>query len=197
MFSFIEDIQKQEDRAVLRALRKAIGVINMEVSVHDCSFGPVLIGTHNDYVQAIEFGKDKDECYRNLINRKTRYTRVVNDRLNQSIAERVLRVIEEGIPDPTMQVSFGDVGTYFQRRVWETIRTISPGQTLSYKDIAAQIGYPDSFRAVGTACGANPIAVIVPCHRVVRADGGEGGYRWGLDIKRKLLQRESSTNKVI
>lgn len=189
--SVIEQIQKIEDANFLRALSKAIGVIQMEVSVHDCSFGSVLIGSYQDKVQSIEFGKDKDECYRNLINRRTKYVRNVQPRLNHSLADRVLRVIEEGITDPTIEVSFGDVGTYFQRRVWETIRSISPGQTLSYKDIANQIGYPDAFRAVGTACGANPVAVIVPCHRVVKSDGSPGGYRWNLDIKRKLLQREN------
>ena len=94
-------------------------------------------------------------------------------------------------------VSLYELGTNLQRRVWGVISTIEPGKTMSYKDIAAQIGNPKAVRAIGSSCGTNPITIIVPCHRVVRSDGSDGGYRWGLDIKRKLLQREASTNNVI
>lgn len=197
MFNKItEDILKQEDRRVLRSLNKAIGIPKMEVSIHNCSFGHVLIGTHTNHVTAIEFGKDSDECYRNFINRWRGESLEVEPRKNFSIIDNIIKVIETGVHDPSIKVLFLD-GTFFQRRVWETIQTIEPGKNLSYKDIANAINHPKSFRAVGTACGANPIAVIVPCHRVLRSNGGEGGYRWGLDIKRKLLQRETPTNKVI
>lgn len=81
-------------------------------------------------------------------------------------------------------------GTAFQRRVWEALRNIPPGTTQSYKQIAATIGAPASVRAVAGACAANPLAVIVPCHRVVRSDGALSGYRWGIERKRALLERE-------
>lgn len=78
-------------------------------------------------------------------------------------------------------------GTVFQQRVWSVLRKIPRGQTRTYKDIAAQIGTPAAVRAVGSACGANPVALVIPCHRAVRTDGGMGGYAWGLERKVKLL----------
>jgi AraC family transcriptional regulator of adaptative response/methylated-DNA-[protein]-cysteine methyltransferase len=169
----------------------------MEISIHTCSFGHVLIGTDNDRVKSVEFGKDKDDCYRNFINRWAGIPQEVEIKNNTQIVNKVLQVIETGVYDPSIILDLWGSGTYFQGKIWETIQTIEPGNTISYKDIAIQIGKPKSFRAVGTACGANPAAVLVPCHRVVRSDGGDGGYRWGLEIKRKLLQREASTNNMI
>jgi AraC family transcriptional regulator of adaptative response/methylated-DNA-[protein]-cysteine methyltransferase len=82
-------------------------------------------------------------------------------------------------------------GTAFQRRVWRALRRIKAGQTASYRQVARTIGQPSATRAVAQACAANPVAVIVPCHRVIRHDGGLGGFRWGLKRKRQLLWRES------
>jgi AraC family transcriptional regulator of adaptative response/methylated-DNA-[protein]-cysteine methyltransferase len=83
-------------------------------------------------------------------------------------------------------------GTVFQRRVWETLRRIPRGETRTYQDIARAIGAPRAVRAVGSACGANPVALAVPCHRAVRSDGGLGGYAWGIARKKKLLKLEKS-----
>ena len=83
-------------------------------------------------------------------------------------------------------------GTEFQRRVWETMRTIGPGRTLSYGEIAKRIGDPKAVRAVGGACGANPVPVFVPCHRVLAANQRLGGFSGGLDWKRRLLAREGA-----
>ena len=83
-------------------------------------------------------------------------------------------------------------GTAFQRRVWKALRTIPPGSTASYRQIAARIGQPSASRAVGAANGANPIVIVVPCHRVISADGGLGGYGGGLGRKRWLLAHEKS-----
>lgn len=81
-------------------------------------------------------------------------------------------------------------GTVFQRRVWEALRRIPRGETRTYSDIAREIGAPAAVRAVGSACGANPVALVVPCHRAVRIDGGLGGYAWGLGVKKRLLEIE-------
>jgi len=81
-------------------------------------------------------------------------------------------------------------GTLFQRRVWEALRRIPRGETRTYREIARSIGAPEAVRAVGSACGANPVALVVPCHRAVRTDGGLGGYAWGLARKKKLLALE-------
>lgn len=82
-------------------------------------------------------------------------------------------------------------GTAFQQRVWRALQQIPAGTTASYADIAQRIGSPKSVRAVAQACGANALAVAIPCHRVVRSDGGVSGYRWGVERKRALLERES------
>ena len=81
-------------------------------------------------------------------------------------------------------------GTVFQRRVWEELRRIPRGETRTYREIARAVGAPEAVRAVGSACGANPVALVVPCHRAVRTDGGLGGYAWGLARKKKLLALE-------
>jgi len=86
-------------------------------------------------------------------------------------------------------------GTVFQRRVWNELRRIPRGETRSYRDIARAIGQPRAVRAVGSACGANPVALVVPCHRAVRADGGLGGYAWGLSRKKLLLEIERRGRK--
>lgn len=82
------------------------------------------------------------------------------------------------------------IGTPFQRRVWRTLATIPAGETTSYIALAVRIGQPQAVRAVGTAVGRNPLAVLIPCHRVLRRDGGLGGFRWGLAMKRTLLAAE-------
>jgi len=82
-------------------------------------------------------------------------------------------------------------GTAFQQRVWQALRRIRPGETTSYRDIAARIGAPKAVRAVAQACGANVLAVAIPCHRVVRSDGALSGYRWGAQRKQALLLREA------
>jgi AraC family transcriptional regulator of adaptative response/methylated-DNA-[protein]-cysteine methyltransferase len=82
-------------------------------------------------------------------------------------------------------------GTLFQQRVWQRLQKIPLGTTASYTDIAIQLGNPKAVRAVASACAANPIALLVPCHRVVRSDGSISGYRWGVENKRMLIARES------
>jgi len=86
-------------------------------------------------------------------------------------------------------------GTVFQRKVWQQLRRIPAGETRSYGEIARAIGAPRAVRAVGSACGANPVALVVPCHRAVRSDGSLGGYAWGLERKKKLLAIEKRSRK--
>ena len=82
-------------------------------------------------------------------------------------------------------------GTQFQQAVWQALLTIPAGQTRSYREIADQIGRPKAVRAVGSACGANPISVLIPCHRVIRSDGSYQGYHWGVEMKTRLLNQEA------
>ena len=92
------------------------------------------------------------------------------------------------MPAPPMDIR----GTPFQFAVWEQLRAIPAGETRSYSEIARRIGRPRAIRAVGTANGANPVSIIIPCHRAIRSSGHLGGYRWGLERKRKLLEMERS-----
>ena len=92
---------------------------------------------------------------------------------------------------PVHEISTTAYGTTFQQQVWQNLLTIPHNKTLSYKDIAIKINKPEAFRAVGQAVGRNPVAGIIPCHRVIPASGKTGGFRWGVDVKQQLLQKES------
>lgn len=106
------------------------------------------------------------------------------------VRDGVLRYLDQSVPLPPIPLDMGS-GTEFQQAVWKALCHIPFGQTRTYSDIAAAIGRPKATRAVGGACGRNPIAIIVPCHRVVGSGGSLGGYSGGLHIKEKLLEIES------
>lgn len=106
---------------------------------------------------------------------------------------RVIAAVEAPGSDHTLPLDVR--GTAFQEKVWRQLRAIPPGETRSYAELAAAAGHPNAVRAAGSANGANPVSVLIPCHRVVRGDGSLGGYAWGLDIKAELLRREAHTNE--
>jgi AraC family transcriptional regulator of adaptative response/methylated-DNA-[protein]-cysteine methyltransferase len=95
-------------------------------------------------------------------------------------------------PGQSLDLPLDIRGTAFQERVWQALRAIPPGRTATYSEIARAVGHPKAVRAVAQACAANPLAVAVPCHRVVRADGDLSGYRWGVERKRELIAREAA-----
>jgi AraC family transcriptional regulator of adaptative response/methylated-DNA-[protein]-cysteine methyltransferase len=110
-------------------------------------------------------------------------------------------VVEQVVRLATGEAPHGDLpldirATAFQRRVWEALRQIPRGEVRTYGEIARAIGQPEAVRAVGRACGANPVALAIPCHRVVAADGGLGGYRWGIERKRRLLEAERGAEEM-
>lgn len=107
------------------------------------------------------------------------------------LAPRV-RAVADALAGKKAKVEVDLLGTAFQKKVWDALMRIPPGETRSYAEVAAQLGAPKAARAVASACAHNRIAVLVPCHRVVRGDGSAGGYRWGLPLKRRLLQREGA-----
>ena len=106
-----------------------------------------------------------------------------------SLAAQVVAVVES--PERDHDLPLDVRGTAFQEAIWQALRTIPPGETRSYAELAALAGNPGATRAAGSACGANPVAVLIPCHRARRADGGEGGYAWGLGRKQALKAREA------
>lgn len=165
----------------------------MQITIQPCVFGHVLIGASPNVLMAVELGETPADAVGSFINRwnTTRLTKLlytVKGEPDTNIIDAVLKAVNEGMVDPNLKLAL--YGSRLQREIWDKLRTIPPGISLTYKDIAEGIEHPLATRAVGTAIGANPIAIIVPCHRVVRSDGKMGGYRWGEDIKRKLLERE-------
>jgi AraC family transcriptional regulator of adaptative response/methylated-DNA-[protein]-cysteine methyltransferase len=102
-----------------------------------------------------------------------------------------VRDLAEG-RSPELQLPVHVRGTAFQARVWDALRQIPAGTTRSYTQVAGSIGSPRAVRAVANACGANPVALVVPCHRLIRSDGSLGGYRWGIEVKAELLRREGA-----
>lgn len=112
---------------------------------------------------------------------------------NNSSITAATQQLQELLDRPTTQwtIPLDLQGTDFQKQVWAAISEIPAGQTVTYQQLAISIGRKSSVRAVASACGANPVAIVVPCHRVLRSDGGLGGYRWGLQRKQQLLAREA------
>ncbi|NJK88099.1 MAG: methylated-DNA--[protein]-cysteine S-methyltransferase [Myxococcales bacterium] len=104
--------------------------------------------------------------------------------------EALRRHVAEGVP--SLNVPIDVRGTAFQLRVWNFLKSIPPGAPVPYRHVAEAVGRPAAIRAAANACAANTIALVIPCHRVIRGDGGLGGYRWGLERKRALLEREAT-----
>jgi AraC family transcriptional regulator, regulatory protein of adaptative response / methylated-DNA-[protein]-cysteine methyltransferase len=158
-------------------------------AVGECSLGSILVAASDRGVCAILLGDDPDALARDLQDRFPRAAIVGGDPAFEALVARVVAFVE--VPRLGLDLPLDLRGTAFQQRVWQALRAVPAGATASYRDIAARIGAPAAVRAVAQACGANPLAVAIPCHRVVRSDGGLSGYRWGVERKRALLDREA------
>ena len=139
---------------------------------------------------SILIGDDPDALVRDLQDRFPNAELVGGDSAYEQLVARVVGFVEE--PGLGLELPLDVRGTAFQQRVWQALRTIPAGITATYTDIARKIGSPKSVRAVASACAANAIAVAIPCHRVVRNDGSLSGYRWGVERKRILINREAA-----
>ena len=157
-------------------------------AVGECSLGSILVAQSGKGVCAILMGDDPDALVHDLQDRFPRAALVGGDAAFEQTVARVIGFVEA--PALGLDLPLDVRGTAFQQRVWQALREIPIGSTTSYTEIAARIGAPNGARAVAQACGANPLAVAIPCHRVVRTDGSVSGYRWGAERKRNLLKRE-------
>jgi AraC family transcriptional regulator of adaptative response/methylated-DNA-[protein]-cysteine methyltransferase len=157
-------------------------------AVGQCSLGAILVAATDKGVCAILLGDEPEALVRDLQDRFPRAELIGGDAGFEQWVARVVGLVEA--PQVGLELPLDVRGTAFQQRVWQALREIPPGATATYADIAQRIGQPNSVRAVAQACGANPLAVAIPCHRVVRRDGGLSGYRWGVERKRVLLARE-------
>jgi AraC family transcriptional regulator of adaptative response/methylated-DNA-[protein]-cysteine methyltransferase len=154
-----------------------------------CSLGAILVAATDKGICAILIGDDPDALARDLQDRFPQAQLEGADAGFDHTVATVVGFVEA--PNIGMHLPLDVRGTAFQQRVWEALRVIPAGVTVSYAELAARVGVPTGARAVAGACAANPVAVAIPCHRVVRNDGALSGYRWGVERKRILLDREA------
>jgi AraC family transcriptional regulator of adaptative response/methylated-DNA-[protein]-cysteine methyltransferase len=167
------------------------GGLNTDINfaVGECSLGSILVAQSSRGVCAILLGDDPNRLVQDLQDKFGNANLIGCDADFEQLIAKVIGFIEA--PAIGLDLPLDLRGTAFQERVWMALREIPLGTTASYAEIARRIGAPTSFRAVAQACGANWLAVAIPCHRVVRSDGDLSGYRWGVERKRKLLEREA------
>jgi AraC family transcriptional regulator of adaptative response/methylated-DNA-[protein]-cysteine methyltransferase len=159
-------------------------------AVAACSLGALLVASTGKGICAILLGDDPDALVRDLQDRFPKAELVGAEAGFEATVAQVVAFVEA--PRIGLDLPLDLRGTAFQQRVWQALRSIPAGRTVGYAELAAQLGMPQGARAVAGACAANPVAIAVPCHRVVRNDGSVSGYRWGVDRKRALLEREGS-----
>ncbi len=159
-------------------------------AVGECSLGSILVAQSDRGICAILLGDDPDELARDLQDRFPNANFKGGDKEFEKLIAKVVGFVES--PGIGFDLPLDVRGTAFQQRVWQALRKIPAGTTVSYSELAERIGSPKSVRAVAGACAANKLAVAIPCHRVVRNDGALSGYRWGVERKRTLLNWEAN-----
>jgi AraC family transcriptional regulator, regulatory protein of adaptative response / methylated-DNA-[protein]-cysteine methyltransferase len=157
-------------------------------AIAPCSLGRVLVATTERGVCAIELGDDDEAVLAALARHVPNAEHVRDDAALRTTVAAVVALVDE--PARPFALPLDVRGTAFQRRVWNALRAVRPGEPVTYATLARAVGSPNAAQAVGAACAANRLAVAIPCHRVVRENGGLAGYRWGIERKRALLARE-------
>jgi AraC family transcriptional regulator of adaptative response/methylated-DNA-[protein]-cysteine methyltransferase len=160
-------------------------------AVGESSLGSILVAATQKGVCAISLGDDPNALVCELQDRFPRANFIGGDAEFEQMVAQVVGFVES--PCTGLDLPLDIRGTVFQTRVWQALRKIPLGSTVTYSEIAQQIGSPKAVRAVASACASNTIAIAIPCHRVVRRDGSLSGYRWGVDRKRTLIEREAQT----
>lgn len=178
------------DRGLVSRLQPAD---RLQVATARSSLGVVLVALSAKGITAVLFGDDRAALQLDLEHRFPGATLVAGDASVGALAAKVVAMIESPARATELATLPLDIrGTEFQKAVWQALREIPAGSTASYTDIASRMGLPKSVRAVARACASNTLAVLVPCHRVVRSNGSLAGYRWGVERKRALLEREAA-----
>ena len=160
----------------------------LHYTIGHCSLGFILIARGEQGICAVLLGDDPESVTGEL---EKRFPQTALLRLDQELAQylaQVVRLTES--PGQPLDLLLDLRGTTFQRRVWQALQEIPAGTTTTYSEVASRIGAPRAVRAVARACATNPLALVVPCHRVIGKNGTLTGYRWGLERKRVLLERE-------
>lgn len=172
----------------LKSLATAADILTYAVA--DCELGKVLVARSDKGVCSILLGDSAEELEADFAARFPRSIRIAGEALVADDVEKVLRYVAK--PSDGLHLTLDMRGTPFQRRVWEKMTAIPAGRTVSYRELAKWIAPLANPRAVAGACAANPIALAIPCHRVVRSNGDLAGYRWGIARKRALLSKEAT-----
>jgi AraC family transcriptional regulator of adaptative response/methylated-DNA-[protein]-cysteine methyltransferase len=162
--------------------------MTIRFAIGQSSLGAILVAATDIGICAIMMGDDPEALARDLQRRFSRAEIIGADTGFERYIAAVAGLVER--PGEGLDLPLDIRGTAFQQRVWQALRKIPAGETASYADIARMIGHPAAMRAVAQACGANHIALAIPCHRVIRTDGALSGYRWGVERKEALLERE-------
>ena len=160
-------------------------------AIAECSLGPILVASTAQGICAILIDEDPDFLVKDLQNRFPKAELIGAEPEYEQVVSRVVGMVEQ--PSLGLDLPLDVRGTAFQQRVWQVLRAIPSGRRVTYAELAELAGVPRGARAVASACAANAIAVAIPCHRVVRNDGSISGYRWGVDRKAALLNREAGS----
>lgn len=164
---------------------------DIRFALGECSLGAILVAQSSRGICAILLGDDPQALLQDLQDQFPKANLIGADAAFETLVSEVVGFVEA--PGTGLALPLDVRGTAFQERVWQALRQIPAGSTASYTEIAQKIGMPKAVRAVARACGANRLAVAIPCHRVVRHDGALSGYRWGVERKSELLKRETSS----
>jgi len=158
-----------------------------------CALGMLLLAQSSLGICAVFFGDDDSALQKQL---EQAFPDAKLQRAQQALSA-ALAEVENLLENPqrVCPLALDSAGSYFQQQVWRALREIAPGTTKSYQEIAQHIGNPKAVRAVAAACARNRLAILIPCHRVIRGDGKLAGYRWGIERKRKLLAHEARFKK--
>ena len=173
-----------------REYREGGANASIRFAIAQSSLGAILVARSERGICAIMLGDDPDQLARDLQDQFPRAELIGADAAFEQLVALVVGFVES--PQLGLALPLDVRGTAFQQRVWQALREIPVGCTASYAEIAKRIGQPAAVRAVARACATNPLAIAIPCHRVVRSDGALSGYRWGVERKRDLLAREAS-----
>ena len=175
-------------RPPVKSLSTTVDILTYAVA--DCELGKVLVARSAKGVCAILLGDSAEGLAAELAERFPRATRIASEAQVKNDIAKILRYIAK--PSEGLHLTLDMRGTPFQRRVWEKLKAIPAGRTVSYMELAKWIAPLANPRAVAGACAANPIALAIPCHRVVRSNGDLAGYRWGIERTRALLTGEAA-----
>lgn len=169
--------------------------MTLRIAIGRTSLGLVLVAVTDVGIAAIQLGSDAEQLTADLAARFPGARLEVADEPLANTVAAVAALVED--PGAAFDLPLDVRGTAFQEQVWQALRAIPAGKTLTYGELAAAIGRPTAVRAVAAACGANRVAVVIPCHRVIGADGTLTGYRWGVDRKAELLRREGAGDALL